>query len=219
MAKRFVLALLVTPLLLAACTTFAPPREDARNTWGIDPAMPGPEGRLSAEATFHVARPAAAATVASTEMAYQQADFQRQYYARNRWAAEPAQLLHPHLVAAIESAGLFTTVIARSTTAPAHYRLETELLELMHDFRAREQGRVRVRLRAHVIDLRRGAVVATRRFRVQADSAEASPQAGVAATNDAIERVLVELTDWLAEGVGTGLGSGADRVHTPNRGR
>lgn len=192
--KRLIPALL--PLLLAACTTFQPPPDDARRTWDLDPALPAAVS-TPIDATIHVARPTAVSSLAGTDMAYRQSDFEQRYYARNRWADDPARLLHPRLVAAFEEAGLFRAVLSSSTTAPAHYRLETEILTLEHDFRDRDAGRGRLELRARLVDLQESRVVATRRFQAAENSVEATPEAGVVAMNAAFGAVLQDLVDWI----------------------
>ncbi|MFV8833943.1 ABC-type transport auxiliary lipoprotein family protein [Aquisalimonas sp.] len=192
--KRLIPALL--PLLLAACATFQAPPDDARRTWDLNPALPSAVAS-PIDATIHVARPTAVSALAGTDMAYRQSDFEQRYYARNRWADDPGRLLHPRLVAAFEEAGLFGTVLSSSTTAPAHYRLETELLALEHDFRDRDLGRARVELRARVVDLQESRVVGTRRFQAAENSAEATPEAGVVAVNAALATVLQDMVDWI----------------------
>ncbi|SEO50096.1 ABC-type transport auxiliary lipoprotein family protein [Aquisalimonas asiatica] len=192
--KRLIPAVL--PLLLAACTTFQAPPDDARRTWDLNPALPTAVD-APIEATIHVARPTAVSALAGADMAYRQSEFEQRYYARNRWADDPGRLLHPRLVSAFEEAGLFETVLSSSTSAPAHYRLETELLALEHDFRERDSGRARVEIRARVVDLRESRVVATRRFQAAEDSAEATPEAGVVATNAAMATVFQDLVDWI----------------------
>lgn len=201
MAGRWVLILFASTLL-AACTAFQAPKDETPVVWELDPVALAVEAvGTPVAATLLVARPTAVGALATTEMAYRQQRFERRYYARNHWADEPARMMHPHLVTAVEQAGLFETVLSMAASAPADYRLETELLELEHDFRERAGGVARIDLRARLIDLRTGTVIATRRFQSDADSTEATPPAAVAATNRALDHLLNDLIRWLS-GVG-----------------
>ncbi len=192
--------------LLAGCATIKPPRDEAPVTWDLAPVLSFEAAATATatttanDATLHVARPTAIAALATAEIAWREQAFERRYYARNRWADEPARLLHPHLVAAIEDAGLFTHVTSSAASASARYRLETELLEMEIDFRDRREGVARIQLRARLVDLANGQVLATQRFDTTADSPAATPAAAIEATNHALEQLLHALIDWLRVG-------------------
>ncbi|MDN3518661.1 ABC-type transport auxiliary lipoprotein family protein [Aquisalimonas lutea] len=188
--------LIAVALALTACSPLQMPTEEAATNWELDPASPEPVATQK-DITLHVDRPTAIAALATRAMAYRERSLQRSYYAHNRWVDEPARMLHPHLVRAIEDAGVVTGVVSTSATASAAYRLETELLELEHDYRELEHGRARIRLRARLVDTGRGTVVATRRFEATEPSRETGPAGGVTAANRALERLLEELVAWL----------------------
>lgn len=191
------LCILVMIALLAGCATIKPPRDEAPVTWDLAPAMPFEPASTPVDATLHVARPVAIAALATADIAWREQAFERRYYARNRWADEPARLLHPHIVTAIEDAGLFAHTVSSAASTQPRYRLETELLEFEIDFRERREGVARLRLRARLIDLEAGQVLATRRFDATADSRTATPADAVEATNQALEQLLTPLIDWL----------------------
>lgn len=188
--------LLPVLLVLSACGVLQAPVNDAATTWELNPTSPEPVA-TPRDVTLHVDRPKAISALATQAMAYRERSLQRSYYAHNRWVDEPARMLHPHLVRAIEDAGAFTGVVSTSATASAPYRLETELLELEQDYRELEQGRARIHLRARLVDTTRGTVVASRRFEATEPSRKTGPEGGVEATNRALERLLQELVDWL----------------------
>lgn len=198
--------LLLASALLAACTPFQPPREEARSTWELNPELPS--GMFaSSDATLHVARPTAISALATNDMAYRESAYERRYYARNQWVDAPARLLHPPLIDALENAGLFATVVGSGGSAPADYRLESELLEFEHDYTERDAGKARVILRARLVEAGSGRVLATQRFRAEADSREAGPGPGVAATNRAVGDLLRDMVRWLNVEIGEGLNS------------
>lgn len=193
--------ILLASALLAACTSFQAPRDDTGTAWELDPAALPRSVGAPVDATLHVARPTSVAALATTNMAYRKQRFELRYYASNRWADEPARLIHPHLVTALEQVGVFETILSTATSAPAHYRLETELLEMAQDFRDREQGVMQIRLRSRLVDLRTSRVLATRHFQAHADSREATPGAGVDAANQALEQILEEWVAWVVASV------------------
>lgn len=193
--------ILLAAALLAACTTFQAPSDDTGTTWELDPAALPRSAGPPVAATLHVARPTSVAALATTNMAYRQQRFERRYYASNRWADEPVRLIHPHLVTALEQVGVFETILSAATSAPAHYRLESDLLEMVQDFSGREQGVARIHLRGRLVDLRTSRVLATRHFQAHADSREATPGAGVDAANQALEQILGEWVAWVVASV------------------
>lgn len=198
--------LLLASALLAACTPFQPPREDARSTWELNPELPS--GMFaSSDTTLNVARPTAISALATNDMAYRESAYQRRYYARNQWIDAPARLLHPLFIDAVESAGLFATVVGSGVSAPADYRLESELLEFEHDYTRRDAGVARVVLRARLVEAGSGQVLSTQRFRAEVDSREAGPAPGVAATNRAVGDLLHDMVRWLNAEIGESISS------------
>lgn len=196
------ICVLVMIALLAGCATIKPPRDEAPVTWDLAPVAVSFEPvTTSVDATLHVARPTAIAALATVDIAWRERAFERRYYARNRWADEPARLLHPHLIAAIEDAGLFAHVVPSAASVQPRYRLETELLEFEIDFRDRSEGAAHISLRARLVDVDRGQVLATRRFTTTADCRTATPAAAIEAANLALEELLSALIDWLRVGL------------------
>lgn len=195
-----ILWVMMVSAMIAGCAAIQPPHDEAPVIWDIAPVTAFEKDGTPSASTLHVERPTAVAALATADIAYLQQDFERRYYARNRWADEPARLLHPRLVAAIEDAGLYESVVSSASRTQSQHRLETELLRFEIDFRDRSQGIARVEFRARLADGMSGEILATRRFEAATDVRETTPAAAVAALNKAFAHTLHSLTDWLRVG-------------------
>ena len=197
--RAFAVFLVVLLPLLSACSTLSlPGNQQAHRTWQLAPETPLTMS-LQRDASLDIAPPTAVPGLATNAMAYRQRALERRYYAANRWVKAPAQLLHPVLVRVFEEAGVVSTVWADNGAGRAQYRLQTQLLELEHDYRGSQAGQGRVELRARIIDNDRGTVLATRRFQATAASDEPGPAGGARAINEALGDVLTDLVRWLPE--------------------
>ena len=73
------------------------------------------------------------------------------------------------------------------TAATAELRLDTELIRLQHEFLV-QPSRVRLTLRAVLVDIATRRVVAWREFDTSVPSASEDPYGGVVAANQAVRR-------------------------------
>jgi len=184
--------------LLAACAALQPPEVEHANTYVLE-AMPAagaprPKGNLVLEVSAPRARPG----FDTPQMAYTQRANALEYFARNRWADTPARMLAPLLAQALDHSGGFRAVVQAPSLAAANLRLETELVRLQQDFGARP-SRVRLTLRAQLIDTDARRVLASAEF----DETEVAPSddayGGVIAANRALGRLLERLAKFCAE--------------------
>jgi cholesterol transport system auxiliary component len=121
-----------------------------------------------------------------------------EYFALNQWVDTPAQMLAPLMVRAIERTGVFKAVLRAPTAAAGELRLDTELVRMQQEF-IDPPSRVRLTLRAVLIETATRRVVAWREFDASVPSASEDPYGGVAAANLAAHRVLAELAAFCAE--------------------
>jgi cholesterol transport system auxiliary component len=82
------------------------------------------------------------------------------------------------------------------STIRADYRLDCENLSLEQQFSS-NSSRVRLALRAQLIDLRSKAALGSRDFELFEAAPTDDPYGGVIAANRATARLLEELVDWL----------------------
>lgn len=171
---------------LAGCAALPSPPV-AVETFLLSVPYPGPRG--GAGPLLLVTMPKATAGFERSGIAYRRSPARLDYYAESEWADEPARLLEPLLVAAIEASGGFEAVVSMNTGIGAALRLDTEILRLDHDL-VGSPGRGRVSLRARLIDVARGRVLATRVFDASVPSLSDDAEGAVAAINSALARVL-----------------------------
>ena len=107
-------------------------------------------------------------------------------------------MLTPLIVRAVERTGKFQAVLATPTAASSRFRLDTEIIRLQQDFSS-APSRVRLTLRAVLIDTATKAVVARREFDHSVASISEDTYGGVIAAQAVTQRVLAELAEFCAE--------------------
>ncbi len=166
-------ALAVLVAAAAACTLLPPPKAAPRNTFLLAPlAAPpaAPPAQLAAPATtLLVTLPREEPGFDTVRMAYLRGPNAVSYYADSQWADTPARMLAPLIVQALERTGRWRAVVRTPTAVAASFRLDTEDLVLGQEFFARP-SRVRLALRAVLVDTREDSVVAARRFEAVEDA-------------------------------------------------
>lgn len=139
-----------------------------------------------------VAVPSAAPGYDSARMLYQRQPQQLEAFAFHEWVEPPARLLAPLMVQALQATGAFHAVLLAPTSGTGSLRLETEVLRLQQDFNMQPTS-VRLTLRAALIETATRRVIATQVFDANVPARNDDPVAGVAAAQQATQRVLTEL--------------------------
>jgi cholesterol transport system auxiliary component len=129
-------------------------------------------------------------------MAYSAREHEVNYYTRNQCADTPAQMVLPLLVQAVERTKIWETVVQMPSTVRGDFQLDTENLELVHEF-MQQPSRVRLKLRMQLIGLREHRPLATREFTVVEEASSEDPYGGVVAANRAVGELLKQVTGWL----------------------
>lgn len=146
--------------------------------------------------TLIVSPPQAASGFDSQRMVYVRQNHRLEYFAHSEWVDAPARLLGPLLVSAAQRTGAFAAVVLASGTAAGDLRLGTELLQLQHNFQT-QPSLVQVSLRVYLTDEKTRRVLAWQTLSAQAPASSDTPQGGVAAANQAVQAVLVQLEQFL----------------------
>jgi cholesterol transport system auxiliary component len=195
---RLTPALLAAAALVSACTALKLPQPEGQSTFLLDaqPAAAAHAARL--DLVLAVGQTRARPGFDTPAMAYTRRANEIEYFARNRWADAPAQMLAPLIVQAVEQAAGFRAVVRGRSPAAADLRLDTELVRLQQDF-AVQPSRVELTLRAQLIDLRSRRVLAAREFDAVEPAPSDDPYGGVTAANRALARLLGELASFCAE--------------------
>lgn len=151
-----------------------------------------------APATLIINTPKAAAGYGTAHIVYARRTQEIEYFAFSLWVDTPAQMLTPLIVRAVERTGAFQAVLAAPTAASSRFRLDTEIIRLQQDFSV-APSRVRLTLRAVLIDGTTKAVVARREFDASVASVSEDTYGGVIAAQAVTQRVLTELAAFCAE--------------------
>jgi cholesterol transport system auxiliary component len=133
-------------------------------------------------------------------MAYMQQAYGLRYYTLSRWADTPARMLAPLLADAVQGTGRFQALYAAPGSIAADLRLDTELVRLHQDF-TRQPSELQLTLRAQLVDVRKGRVIATRQFGVSVAAESDDAYGGVVAANRAVAELLPALTRFCVTGL------------------
>lgn len=197
--KNARLILIFLPLILSACSPLQPVKQDAPNTYALETRFEA-RPRSAGQDILEVSLPRARSGYDSARMAYIRKPHELEYFTKNQWVDTPARMLAPIMIQAIDSSGAFRAVVGNRTGALANWRLETEIVRLQQDFLA-SPSRVRLSIRAQLIDVANRRVLASRDFEAEEISASEDPYGGVIAANRAVDRVMGELASFCAEQV------------------
>lgn len=188
-------------LALGACSVLSPTATPPPAFYSLDSApVTAPAPARAAAPTLIINPPRAAAGFDSQRIIYVRENHKLEYFAHSEWIDPPARMLGPLLVAAIEHTGAFTAVVLTPGAAGGDLRLDTEIVRLQHEFQT-SPSRVRLTLRAYLIDDKTRRVLAWRQFDAAVDAASDDPYGGVLAANGAVQTVLQQLSVFCAEAV------------------
>ena len=185
---------LASTLLLSACGGLLPKPQAAPALYTLEGAAAPPVARAprAGAPTLLVALPQAAAGHDTRLIVYQRQAQRIDYFAASEWAAPPATMLAPLLVRAAEETQAFHSVLRAPANASTELRLDTELVRLSQDFSARP-SRVRLSLRAMLVDVATRRVLATQDFETSAAAISDDAVGGVAAAQQAASLLAREV--------------------------
>ncbi len=186
---------------LGGCSSILPKAPPAPAQFALDEpapaATPSPMPPSTAP-TLIVSTPRAAAGFDTRRIVYLRQTHELEAFAYHEWVDTPALMLAPLIARAIERSGTFRAVLRAPTSATAELRLDTELIRLQHEFFV-QPSRVRLTLRAVLVDVTTRRVVAWREFDASVPSASEDPYGGVLAANQAVKTLLTELAAFCTQ--------------------
>ena len=197
------LAVCAAAATLCACSALQPKASAPPAFYALEYAQPSgtPLGTVSAHqaaSTLVISPVRAASGFDSQRIIYVREPHKLEYFAHSEWIDTPARMLGPLLVASIARAGAFKAVVMTSGAASGELRLDTEIVRLQHDFQTRP-SRVQLTLRAYLVDEKTRKVLAWREFDGITAATSDEPYAGVVAANQAVQTVLQEVSQFLAQ--------------------
>jgi cholesterol transport system auxiliary component len=195
--RAFLLALLFH--LASGCTIFPEPSNQPVTsyllTFDASPAQAWPSC-ASSVGTLLVNLPREHNGGNSNGIAYLLRPHELRYYSYNQWADSPARLLLPLLVQAMEQTHCWGTVAQAAVAVHGDYRLETTILQWQQEFFP-SPSRVRITLRAQLIDIQKLDVAMARRFETVEEAPSSDAYGAVLASNRAINRLLGDIAEWI----------------------
>lgn len=146
--------------------------------------------------TLLVTAPEAVAGYDTKEMLYIKKPFKLEVFAKNTWAAAPAEMFYPLLVQSVQRSGFFYAVTSSPYVQEADYRLDSQLLHLEQSFLHQPsvlQLSVKVVL-THVSDSK---VIASQIINRQIPCPTDTPYGGVVAANQASEQITAAVAAFV----------------------
>jgi len=194
---RSFLYLVAATWLLSACSLLPKPEPVSINQYLLEysPGQQTVQQTRADASVILVTIPRAHGGYGTSRIAYMKEDYGLRYYTRSRWADTPARMLAPLLADAVQATGQFQALYAMPGSVSADLRLDTELIRFHQDFRSLP-SEMRITLRAQLIDLANGEVLATLLVdqSMVADTDDAF--GGVVAANRLLGQVLDELAQF-----------------------
>lgn len=187
------------PLVVACSGTLLPKPAQPPARFTLESAAPAatlPTPTAGAP-TLTVDLPRAAPGHDSRRMLYRRSPQAMESFAFHEWVEPPARMLAPLLVRALQDSGAFGAVLLAPSAAAGAWRLETESLQLQQDF-TRQPSRVRLALRAVLLDSATRHVLAWRTFEVQVEATSDDPVAGAVAAQAAAQQLSLAVAAFCA---------------------
>jgi len=184
-------------LACGACTLLQPVRTEPPSLFALEATFESPPVRDAVPQPLVIAVPQARPAFDSARIVYVSRTYEVRFFAKSQWVDTPARMLAPLLVQALGASNRFQPVRSGAGVAAA-LRLETEIITLQQEFTV-APSRVRFALRAQLVDVAEHRIVATTNLEAVEESPSDDPYGGVVAANQAVHRLLRELTTWCEE--------------------
>ena len=157
----------------------------------------GRSGKLDGPVLL-VSQPQAEPGFETQRMVYIKRPYELEYYALNQWADTPVRMFTPLMVQALNQNDAWRAVIPLPSSLRGDYRLDTHGFLLQQEF-LQQPSRMRVMVRAQLVDLKESTILSTRVFEVIENATSENPYGGVQAANRAVAALLDQMASWLRE--------------------
>lgn len=188
-------------LLISGCAALRPEALPHPRFYSLDQdstILAAPRTLPKVAPTLLVSTPRAVAGFDSSRIIYLRQPHQLEYFAHSEWIDTPTRMLTPLLITAMENSGTFRAVAHTPGPASGEIRLDSEILQLQHEFTG-GSSRVRFVLRAYLVEESSRRVIATRQFEAVMMTTSEDTYSGVIAANQAVQSVLKDLAAFCRE--------------------
>lgn len=183
-------------MFLSACSLPGAKKAVSERVWVLEDhaavSMAGP-----AACIVRIGRARAAPGFNTTRMLYQRAPQRLEYFAWQSWADTPPAMLTSLVSGRLERSGTVAAAVTGTTDVASRARLDLDALRVLQVFES-SGSYVNVELRAQLLSQPKRELLAMRRFAYRVAADQATPEAGVAAANVAVGRLLNDLQDFVA---------------------
>jgi len=190
MAARLAAAVLLGALASGCALVTPAPPPPAKEVLLKTPAeVPQGESRVP---VLVVLAPRSRPLYDSTRIAYRLQPYEIASFARHEWGEPPARMLQPLVMRTLQASHCCRAVVAAPYVGPTAFLLHTDLQDLFADFTL-EPAAVQLSIHFALSDGVAGRIVATRDITVREPMTGKSPEATVAAANEAVAKAMLEL--------------------------
>jgi cholesterol transport system auxiliary component len=188
--------LIISLLLLSACSIFSPVPNQSPNTYVLNTILTTKIYKKNKTTLTLLVTPIQSLPAYNTTaIAYTPQPYQLAYFAKNRWVATPAQMLQPLILQTLQNTHYFAAVIPASVNSHYDRVLHIELLQLQQDF-TQQPSVIRLTLQAQLVNAVTNQVIASKQITVIEPTTQNDPYSGVLAANNAVAKALQALIDF-----------------------
>jgi cholesterol transport system auxiliary component len=182
-------------VLFSGCALLSPVKTDTKKYALNDIPLDLPSERTQS-AILLVLVPETEPLYATTQMAYTTQAYQIAYFSQNEWAETPSQMIQPLIVETLRHTHYFSDVLSSPDFGRHTFTLRSEILEIKQDFTS-EPAMLQLTMRFYLSREATNEVIATKELSVHEPMRERNPYAGVVAANEAVAKLLRELTRFV----------------------
>ncbi|GAB1234713.1 ABC-type transport auxiliary lipoprotein family protein [Ferrigenium sp. UT5] len=191
----------MSALLLVGCTALSAPKLENSRLYLLEMQAMPPPAQARHDRVLAVAMPRARPGFDTPQMAYRNRTHELQYFAVNRWADTPQQMLLPLLIQALEQGGGFRAIVQTPGALPADLRLEVDLVRLQQDFMT-HPSTMQMVVRAQLSNVHDRKVLAVKWFEKIQETPSDDAYGGVIAANQILQQMLGELSEFCIRAAG-----------------
>lgn len=183
---------------LAACLLLScsPVKNIARDQYKLSSFSAKQVANHPRRVTLTVSLPDAAAGYQTQQMLYTKKPFQIEAFANNVWTSPPGDMIYPLIMQSLQRSGYFFAVTSAAYNDEAHYRLDTQLLQLQQNF-LRKPSILEFSAKVVLTNLKTNEVVASRIISHNIPCLQDSPYGGVIAANKAVLLFTANVTEFV----------------------
>ena len=189
-ARIFLVIIIIS--CLTACSLLSPVRTTEQNTYVINKLPQTQPASKQTHLTLLVKTTSANSIYNSKNMAYINKPYEVAYFANNRWADKPTDMLMPLISQALQNQKYYQAVVTSAYSYNYDRTLNIKLLELQQNFLSHPSA-IHLTVLAELLDTKSQKVIANKQFKIIEPATEDTPYGGVIAANNAVAKLIDKL--------------------------